>query len=251
MNQITTKTINWRLCLLRDVFFTLLLVASCASEKLIAQDKDVSSSEREVFTIVEEQPSYEGGIGVLYDFLIKEIKYPVLARDHGIEGKVKIQFNIERDGSLSDVHTIRDVGAGCGLEVERVVNKVSSFKPGSQRGRTVKTIMILPVTFKLDPIKTNSDNSPQGSIIFEELVIKKQLLQLDVQYKNGAWHGTLKNNNDKPLPGANIVVEGTNYGRVSGLDGTFSVEANKSQEVVISYVGYESIRLSEKDLIKE
>lgn len=229
----------------------LIIVVAYPDQKLVAQDANDTSAEREVFTIVEEQPSYTGGMDAFYRHLMKELRYPAVAREHGIEGLVKVQFNIERDGSVSDVHTIRDVGAGCGPEVERIMKSVTSFEAGSQRGRTVKTAMVIPVTFKIDPDKTNADDSPQGGIIIGELEMKMEHLQIDVKYKSGAWHGTLTDNNGKPLPGANIIVEGTTYGRVSGLDGTFTVDADASQDVVISYVGYESVRLSEKDMDKE
>jgi len=216
-------------------------------EQLVAQDLNDSSVKREVFTVVEEQPSYETGMDAFYSYLMKEIRYPVNARNNGIEGQVDVQFSIERNGSVSHVRVINDIGDGCGSEVERILQKLSSFTPGSQRGRTVKTVMLLSVNFILDPTKTNTDNSPHGSIVFGELEIRKAQLQLDVQYKDGTWHGILKDNEGNPLAGANIVVEGTNYGRVSDLDGTFSVMAEESQDVVISFVGYESIRLKQKE----
>ncbi len=247
MKQKTKKVSNWKLSALTTLSIMLLILFACTEEKLVAQDSNKSSSEREVFTIVEAQPSYEGGMDAFYSYLMNEIKYPAAARNNGVEGQVVAQFNIERDGSVSEVSVIKDIGKGCGGEAARVMNKVTSFKPGKQRGRTVKTTMLQPITFKLDPTKTNADDSPQGSIVIGELQMKKERLQLDIKYKDGAWLGTLQNNKGKPLPGANIVVEGTNYGRVSGLDGKFTVEATSSQDVIISYVGYESIRLSEKD----
>ena len=121
------------------------------------------------------------------------------------------------------------------------------FKPGSQRGRTVSTNMILPITFKIDPSKTNPDGSPQGSIAIGELQMRKEQLQIDVQYTDGLWKGTVKDHEGNPMPGANIVVEGTNYGRVSDRDGTFTVEAKSSQNVTVSFMGYERVRLVDID----
>lgn len=247
MKQQTTKVSTWKLGSLTTLIFMLITLFACTEEKLVAQNLGEPISVEEIFKVVEEQPSYEGGMDAFYSYLKNEVRYPAIARNNGVEGQVYVQFNIERSGSVSYVSVVRDIGAGCGEEAERIMNKVSSFKPGKQRGRTVKTVMVLPVNFKLDATKVNDDNSPQGSVVIGELQMIKERLQLSVKYKDGAWHGKLEDNNGKPLPGANIVVEGTNYGRVSDLDGTFSVEATPSQDVTISYVGYESIRLSEKD----
>lgn len=225
----------------------MLVLFACNDEKLFAQDLSDSSVEREVFTVVEEQPSYKGGMDAFYSYLMKEIIYPAEARHSGIEGEVKVQFNIERNGSVSHVSVLKDIGGGCGSEAKRVVKKVQSFTPGSQRGRTVKTIMVLPVKFILDPTKTNTDNSPHGDIVFGELKVSKQKLTVDAAYKDGTWHGILQDTEGKSLPGANIVVEGTNYGRVSDLDGTFSVVAKESQNVIVSYIGYESVMLKQKE----
>jgi len=247
MKQKTKKVSPWKLGGLTTLSFMLLTLFACTEEKLVAQDLKDPSVEREIFSIVEEQPSYEGGMDAFYSYLMNEVKYPAIARSNGVEGQVYVEFDIERNGSVSHVRVVRDIGAGCGSEAARIMNKVNSFKPGKQRGRTVKTIMVLPVNFKLDPTKTNADNSPHGSIAFGELEMRNERLKLDVKYKDGAWRGIIQNNDSKPLPGANIVVEGTNYGRVSGLDGTFTVKAKESQQVTISYIGYESIRLGEND----
>lgn len=253
MKQKTKKVSNWKLSALTTLTFMLLTLFACTEEKLVAQDVNNSDQieVKEIFKIVEEQPSFEGGMDAFYSYLMKEVRYPAIARNNGVEGQVYVQFNIERNGAVSNVRVTRDIGAECGSEVERIMKKVTSFNPGKQRGRTVKTVMVLPVNFKLDPTKTNADNSPQGSIVFGELQMSKERFQLDVKYIDGAWQGTLQDHERNPLPGANILVEGTNYGRVSDLDGTFSVVANESQTVIISYVGYESTSLPPKDRIKE
>lgn len=249
MKQQTIRIPNWNHYSLFTLTFFLASLCACSENKAVAQE--LNSSKREIFTIVEEKPSYEGGIDTFYRYLMNEIRYPSEARNNGVEGHVFLGFSIERDGSVSNVRTIRDIGAGCGNEAERVMKTVTTFKPGSQRGRSVKTEMILPFKFTLDPTKTNADNSPQGSIAIGELKIREEQFQLDVKYNEGAWHGTLKNNNGKPLPGANIILEGTKYGRVTDLDGKFSILAKASQNVIISYVGFESISLTEKDSVKE
>jgi len=202
-----------------------------------------ASEQREVFTIVEEQPSYQGGLDALYRSITSEVRYPLTARLDGIEGRVDVQFVIERDGSLLDIKTVSGIGGGCDQEAIRVVEAVESFVPGAQRGRTVRTRMQLPITFDINRDKTNPDNSPMGTVIVGELVMKNEKLKVDAKYDEGIWSGTIYSIEGDGLPGTNISVAGTQYGTVSDLDGTFSVAATSDQDLVISFVGYESERL--------
>ncbi|MCC5928527.1 MAG: energy transducer TonB [Cyclobacteriaceae bacterium] len=103
----------------------------------------------EIFTIVEDQPEPEGGMAAFYQYVNKNIKYPAQARRMGIEGKVFVQFVVERDGTLTEVQAIKGIGAGCDEEAVRVIEGAPKWKPGKQRGRPVKVRMILPITFKL------------------------------------------------------------------------------------------------------
>lgn len=103
----------------------------------------------EIFTIVEDQPEPEGGMAAFYAYVNKNIKYPAQARRMGIEGKVFVQFVVERDGTLTEVQAIKGIGAGCDEEAVRVIEGAPKWKPGKQRGRPVKVRMILPITFKL------------------------------------------------------------------------------------------------------
>jgi len=224
----------------------LLTVAACSQEKVRAQQTSDTTTEREFFTVVAEQPSYNGGVDALYRSLMSEVRYPLEARQSGIEGRVWLAFDIERNGTLSNIEVAKGIGGGCGAAAMKALKSAPSFIAGSQRGRTVRTHMSLPFTFSLDPSKTNPDKSPQGSIVIGELQVKKELIQVNASYKDGAWTGTLKDNEGHPLPGANIIVEETPYGRVSGLDGAFSVQATQAQNVVISFVGYEDVRLEPK-----
>ncbi len=103
----------------------------------------------EIFTIVEDQPQPEGGMAAFYQYVQKNLKYPAQARRMGIEGKVFVQFVVDKDGSLTDVQAVKGIGAGCDEEAVRVIEGAPKWKPGKQRGRPVKVRMILPITFKL------------------------------------------------------------------------------------------------------
>jgi protein TonB len=103
----------------------------------------------EIFTIVEDQPTPSGGMQAFYQYVQKNLKYPAQARRMGIEGKVFVQFIVDKDGALSDVQAVKGIGAGCDEEAVRVIQGAPKWKPGKQRGRPVRVRMILPITFKL------------------------------------------------------------------------------------------------------
>ena len=105
--------------------------------------------ETEIFTIVEEMPDFPGGMQKLADYLAKNIKYPQMARESGIQGRVFVNFVIEPDGHVSNVNVMRSLGGGCDEEAIRVVKSMPKWKPGKQRGKPVRVSYILPVNFQL------------------------------------------------------------------------------------------------------
>ncbi|WPP52100.1 TonB family protein [Catalinimonas niigatensis] len=207
---------------------------------------DQSKMEGDVFTVVEEQPEFEGGMDAFYRYVANEMTYPLQARQMGVEGRVSVQFVVEKDGSLSDVKAIKGIGAGCDTEAVRVVQNAPSFRPGKQRGKPIRVRMVMPVTFKLNKGKTNEDNSTQGIIIAEDVELMNNKLKVEAIYTHDEWSGTVYDEEGKGLPGANIIVAGTTNGTVSDLDGNFKIQAHASKDLHISCVGYESVRLAGK-----
>ncbi len=125
---------------------------STVIEEVVFKDVAIAVAEEEVeevFTIVEDQPIPEGGMAAFYEFVSNNLKYPAQARRMGIEGKVFVQFVVDKDGKLNEVTAVRGIGAGCDEEAVRVIGEAPKWKPGKQRGRAVKVRMILPITFKL------------------------------------------------------------------------------------------------------
>jgi len=100
--------------------------------------------EPEIFVIVEQMPELIGGLGELQ----QKIRYPEMAKQAGVEGRVIVQFVVQEDGSVADAIVVREVGAGCDEEALRAVRE-AKFTPGKQRGIPVKVKMSLPITFKL------------------------------------------------------------------------------------------------------
>lgn len=106
--------------------------------------------EDQVFMVVEEQPSFPGGMSAWSQYLINNLKYPAEAKVKGIEGKVFITFIVDKDGSLSDFTLLRGIGAGCDEEALTAIMNSPNWEPGKQRGREVKTRMQVAITFQLD-----------------------------------------------------------------------------------------------------
>ncbi len=103
----------------------------------------------EIFTIVEERPTPVGGLKAFYDYVSQNLKYPAMARRMGLEGRVFVQFVVEKDGSLTDIKVVKGIGGGCDEEAVRVLSNAPKWNPGKQRGRPVRVRMILPIMFQL------------------------------------------------------------------------------------------------------
>ncbi|CDD19516.1 putative TonB protein [Prevotella sp. CAG:732] len=102
-----------------------------------------------VFDVVEEMPSFPGGQGALMAFLSSNIKYPVVAQENGVQGRVIVGFVVEKDGSISDVKVMRSVDPSLDREAQRVVRAMPRWKPGKQNGSAVRVKYTVPVVFRL------------------------------------------------------------------------------------------------------
>lgn len=102
-----------------------------------------------VFDFVEEMPSFPGGNGALVSYLASNIKYPVVAQENGVQGRVIVSFVVERDGSISDVRVARSVDPSLDREAQRVVKSMPRWKPGKQNGSAVRVKYNVPVVFRL------------------------------------------------------------------------------------------------------
>lgn len=109
-----------------------------------------SNDEEEIFVVVEEMPKFPGGDSALYMYLCMNLNYPDAARENEIEGKVFITFTVEKDGSISNIRVLRDIGGGCAQAAVEVVKNMPRWEPGRQRGVAVRTQFTLPIHFQLD-----------------------------------------------------------------------------------------------------
>lgn len=102
-----------------------------------------------VFMVVESMPSFPGGDAALFKYLGDNIKYPVIAQESGIQGRVICQFVVNRDGSIVDIEVVRSVDRSLDAEAVRVIQNMPKWTPGKQRGKTVRVKYTLPVNFRL------------------------------------------------------------------------------------------------------
>ncbi len=113
------------------------------------EDVHEEVAEEQIFTIVEEMPSFPGGDAALMKYLGNSIKYPAIAKDAGIQGTVYVTFVVDEKGNVKDVKVLRSIGGGCDEEAIRVVENMPKWKPGKQRGKPVKVQYNLPIRFTL------------------------------------------------------------------------------------------------------
>ena len=107
------------------------------------------SDEEEIFQVVEEMPEFPGGMEALLQYLGRNIKYPTIAQEQGIQGKSIISFVVNKDGSIVDPKVEKSLDSSCDKEAMRVISTMPKWKPGKQRGKPVRVKYTVPVSFRL------------------------------------------------------------------------------------------------------
>lgn len=120
-----------------------------AVEEIAAPEPPKHEEENKVFDVVEQMPAFPGGQAALMQYLSSHVKYPAVAEESGISGRVTIQFVVERDGSVTDVRTMKSVDPSLDREAERVVKSMPKWIPGKQNGSPVRVKYFVPVVFRL------------------------------------------------------------------------------------------------------
>jgi len=114
----------------------------------VVEEED--EAEEAIFVVVETMPEFPGGAQALFKYLSENVKYPVIAQENGIQGRVICQFTVNKDGSIVDVEVARSSGdASLDKEAVRVIKSMPNWKPGKQRGKAVRVKYTVPVSFKL------------------------------------------------------------------------------------------------------
>ena len=120
-------------------------IAELKEHKVIVEEKEPEKP----FVSVEQMPQFPGGDAELMKFIGSNLKYPTIAAENGIEGRVVIRFVVGKDGNVSDVQVVRSLDPSCDKEAVRVVKTMPKWVPGKQNGRNVPVYYTLPVLFKL------------------------------------------------------------------------------------------------------
>lgn len=115
-----------------------------AHQMVIVSDND------QTYDVVEQMPQFPGGEKELLYFISKYLKYPVIAQENGIQGKVVCRFVITKYGVVNRVEVIRSLDPACDKEAIRVIKSLPSFIPGKQNGVNVNVWYTLPINFKLE-----------------------------------------------------------------------------------------------------
>ena len=138
-------------------------VVEAKSIKLPTEEKK-ENEEQVIFQVVEEMPNFPGGMRECMKFLARNIKYPVLAQEAKIEGRVIVQFVVDRDGSITDTKVVRSVSPELDAEALRVVGLMPKWNPGKQRGKAVAVKYTMPITFHLEKPKPKEPRSVELKI---------------------------------------------------------------------------------------
>jgi len=113
---------------------------------------DTSANKKgRVFTSIEKVPSFPGGTENFYRYLAKNLKYPDVARLVGINGKLRVSFVVDKDGSIIDAAPINCIGAGCEAEAVKLLENSPKWSPGMQNSRPVRVAFSVPITFSSEP----------------------------------------------------------------------------------------------------
>ena len=124
-----------------------------ASQRVVVQAPVAApveeEEEQQIFVVVEKMPEFPGGEDAMRRYLARNIRYPLIAQENGIQGRVICQFVVNADGKIVDVQVVRGVEASLDAEAVRVIQSMPSWTPGKQGGKSVRVKYTLPIRFKL------------------------------------------------------------------------------------------------------
>lgn len=260
-----------------------------------------------VFEIVEQMPEFPGGMKACMDYIQKNMRYPEAAKKAGMQGRVMVQFVVDKEGNIMNPKVLRSVDKEFDAEAIRLVKAMPKWNPGKQRDVPVAVKFIIPVKFQLDEDSAEqtveATSTKAGSPLcivngkeIDEAILnaldhdkiaqvtiwkdKKAMEIYGEKGKNGVMLITLKdaasdNNVDndsslrgtvikirntpaqadlkmegkvvdekgQPIIGASVLIEGTNRGTVTDLDGRFIMPASKDDVIVVSFIDMQTVKV--------
>ena len=152
MNKQKTRFGAWKVLAALPVA-ALLLMVGCkqtpTQEPEVTEETQVEATSDSVYSVVEQEPEFEGGIEALYKYLAENIQYPEQAKADGVQGRVMVRFVVEPDGSVTNAEVVRGIREDCDQEALRVVQGMPNWKPGMVQGNPVRVNYNIPINFKL------------------------------------------------------------------------------------------------------
>ena len=127
------------------------LMATCCLTTVLAQKTVVSQKDQkeDPFNVVEDMPAFPGGMEAMIQFISSNIKYPADAKKQKVDGRVLVNFVVEKDGSITEVKVIKPAFPSLDAEAIRVVKAMPKWKPGYQNGQAVRVQFAMPINFSL------------------------------------------------------------------------------------------------------
>lgn len=119
------------------------LLLSFAFTQVLAQDGE------KIYSLADEQPTYPGGMSAFFKYIQSNMQYPEAAKAAGIEGRVFVEYVIEKDGSVSGAKVLKSLNGDCDKEALRLISSSEKWTPGKIDGKAVRVKMALPLNFKL------------------------------------------------------------------------------------------------------
>lgn len=135
---------------MKKLFTLVILLAAAMVASAQVPATTGGDADEQVFTIVDDEPEFPGGIESLYQFIATNVKYPEAAKEKKVTGRALVSFIIEKDGSISNIGTTHCPDESLCEEAMRVVRAMPRWKPGRVKGKKVRVQYVLPINFKLD-----------------------------------------------------------------------------------------------------
>jgi protein TonB len=128
--------------------FTILL-GIIALLEINTQNRAFAQTDDVVYSLVDEQPNYPGGLPALFAYIKSDMKYPKEAVEKGTQGRVFVEYVVEKNGIISNIKILKGIGSGCDEEAKRLFAASIKWSPGKLKGEAVRVKMALPIQFKL------------------------------------------------------------------------------------------------------
>ena len=210
----------------------------------VAKEEVKQTEEEVIFQVVEQMPEFPGGMSEAMMFLAKNIKYPVAAQQAKIEGRVIVQFVVGKDGSISDVHTVRSVSPELDAEAIRVVSMMPKWNPGKQRGKAVPVSYTMPIMLRLQGPTPKAVEAETAGYLSVDLKVDKEAdpgnVDMVKKILRNKYAGVVRfivKGDKSPL----IIVDGKEMG--TGFDAM--------KEIPVDQIKTISVMKSEKDALAQ